>query len=773
MINKKELNKRLLSIISDVKNTKTIKAFPYLLETLKNTEFELENNEFKITIVGEFSSGKSTFLNAIIGKDILPHGVKETTAAVTYIHNVPQNDRRLNKAVIHFREETMNDITLDVGENRNALVDYVTTSDKKYRVVQDIVSVDIYVHFADIEDPIVLIDTPGMNGVAEGHKDITLHEIRHSHASICLFHLRGMGKSDLEFIKELMKYQETFFFVLNAIDDIKANEETYEGRMQAFVNDIVSYVYDGKKKPEYVFGVSALKALGARDHSITRVYDTDQTDLRESDRVRLLEESKMPILEKALFNYLRNSDKDKEFYKTICQRLLQTINTYKDAADTDKAIREAKKEDIPEKKRILELMDKAERTTKTFRNSIETNVKAMLEDLRVELYNIIRDDINKEYTGLITYIKGLSFDEALRAADTNVVGKKLGDFWNSHKVLLSEGISNGIYEIQQAIVADMQQAIPSISFKDKQIKIDVEAKFERFDNLPMISRLSKLKQEKEKIQRDINASKGGASSDTLNRQLSAIMNEMSQLERERSARLRNLGARPGVSYRTVSREVKKAPPATLVGVALRFIGKGIGLYKDTETITESVPDYSAQNRYDANRRDIEQQYANRIQTKQREKNAMEQKVDAARNNENLRQLWESKVRNIEAEIQREEKLLEEAKKNAYTSFLKKIQQDLQKQVDTYLTLPGGQMYADLVAGVRENLQSSINPILAVLYGIFDQKKKEYISNLQNMIARIEGSSDNVENSKTIQILSSDINVLNNCINIIKNISNGL
>lgn len=763
MINKKELNKRLLSIISDVKNTKTIKAFPYLLETLKNTEFELENNEFKITIVGEFSSGKSTFLNAIIGKDILPHGVKETTAAVTYIHNVPQNDSRLNKAVIHFREETMKDITLDVGENRNALVDYVTTSVKKYHVVQDIVSVDIYVHFADIEDPIVLIDTPGMNGVAEGHKDITLHEIRHSHASICLFHLRGMGKSDLEFIKELMKYQETFFFVLNAIDDIKANEETYEGRMQAFVNDIVSYVYDGKKKPEYVFGVSALKALGARDHSITRVYDTDQTDLRESDRVRLLEESKMPILEKALFNYLRNSDKDKEFYKTICQRLLQTINTYKDAADTDKAIREAKKEDIPEKKRILELMDKAERTTKTFRDSIETNVKAMLEDLRVELYNIIRDDINKEYTGLITYIKGLSFDEALRAADTNVVGKKLGDFWNSHKVLLSEGISNGIYEIQQAIVADMQQAIPSISFKDKQIKIDVEAKFEGFDNLPMISRLSRLKQEKEKIQRDISASKGGASSDDLNSQLSAIMNEMSQLERERSAKLRNLGARPGVGHRIEQHEEKYKG----------LWGKIVGFFGVYKTVYEEVPDYSAQNRYDANRRDIEQQYDSKIQTKKREKNAMEQRVDAARNNENLRQLWESKVRNIEAEIQREEKLLEEAKKNAYTSFLKKIQQDLQKQVDTYLALPGGQMYADLVAGVRENLQSSINPILAALYGIFDQKKKEYISNLQNMIARIEGSSDNVENSKTIQILSSDINVLNNCINIIKNISNGL
>ena len=763
MINKKEINEHLLSIISDVKNTITIKEFPYLLEALKSTEIDLENNEFKITVVGEFSSGKSTFLNAIIGKDILPHGVKETTAAVTYIHNVPQNDRRLNKTVIHFREEAMKDITLDVGENRNALVDYVTTSNKKYCVVQDIVSVDIYVHFADIEDPIVLIDTPGMNGVAEGHKDITLHEIRHSHASICLFHLRGMGKSDLEFIKELMKYQETFFFVLNAIDDIKSNEETYEGRMQAFVNDIVNYVYDGKKKPEYVFGVSALKALGARDRSITRVYDTDQKDLQENDRVRLLEESKMPVLENALFKYLRNSDKDKEFYKTICQRLLQTINIYKAAADTDKAIREAKKEDIPEKKRILELMDKAERTTKTFRDSINISVKAMLEDLRVELYNIIRDDINQEYTGQITYIKGLSFDEALRAADTNVVGKRLGDFWNSHKVLLSEGISNGIYEIQQAIVADMQQVIPSISFKDKKITIDAQAKFEGFDNLPMVSRLSRLKQEKEKIQQDINTSKGGVSSDILNRQLSAIMNEMSQLEREKSAKLRSLGARPGKGRRTEYYKVKDNGLTNLWG-----------LFGDRyKTDSREVDDYSAQNRYDANKRQIEQQYTSKIQMKQREKNAMEQKVDAARNNENLRQLWESKVRNIEAEIQREEKLLEEAKKNAYTSFLKKIQQDLQKQVDRYLALPGGQMYADLTAGVRENLQESTDPILNALYGIFDQKKKEYISNLQNMITRIEGSSDNVENSKKIQILSSDINILNNCINIIKNISNGL
>ena len=66
-------------------------------------------------------------------------------------------------------------------------------------------------------------------------------------------------------------------------------------------------------------------------------------------------------------------------------------------------------------------------------------------------------------------------------------------------------------------------------------------------------------------------------------------------------------------------------------------GKDPGKVVD-KTIYEEVPDYSAQNRYDANRRDIEQQYDSKIQTKKREKNAMEQRVGEARHNENVRQL---------------------------------------------------------------------------------------------------------------------------------------
>lgn len=64
----------------------------------------IQNNEFRITIVGEFSSGKSTLIDALIGKDILPHSTSETTATLTYIHSVEHGHEKENKAEIFFSD---------------------------------------------------------------------------------------------------------------------------------------------------------------------------------------------------------------------------------------------------------------------------------------------------------------------------------------------------------------------------------------------------------------------------------------------------------------------------------------------------------------------------------------------------------------------------------------------------------------------------------------------------------------------------------------------
>ena len=762
-MNVHEINKKLKALIEETGNLHYMKKYPSLAEELQAMKEELDSQEFRITVVGEFSSGKSTFLNAMIGKDILPHGVKETTATVTYIHNVAVSDPRIDTAVVHFTNANQKDATLNIGKDRNALVDYVTTSVNRYNVVKDILSVDIYVHFTGTDESIVLIDTPGMNGVAEGHREITLHEIRHSHASICLFHLRGIGKTDLEFIKELMKYQNTFFFVINAIDDINANEETYEERLAAFSDDIYHHVFSSQKRPERIFGVSALQALVSRDKEIPRLYQTDKTDLTDERRLQMFKESKMDVFESALFTFLNNSEKECIFYDSVCSRLLSILNSYRENTDRNKRIRETDISNIPEKKKIEELIRKADDSTQKFRGNIEAAVKARIEDLRSALYQIVREDIQKKDEELHEYIAHWDIDEAKKATDKNTVGKRLNDFWVEQTVTLSDKLVKGLNDVQVSIITDMQRAIPSISFKDKEIKIEVKDTFENSDNDLAITRLQKLRDKKRAAEEELSKINGNESSSSIEKKLAEIELEESRIRENYRKRLRNLGARPSLSFReTVSKEYKRR---TFLGIPIPFTGHWV-------QVKETIPDDSAQRLYDSRKQDIESRYHRSIEQKTREKRVLEQKLEDASQNESLRRILKGRVQQLEADIAEEQHTMEKMMKENRTAILKKIKADYISAVEQQLGV-NGQMYADLTSGIRDNLQESKTSMVRALYALFDEKKEQYINDLKLMIKKIEGSANVSENEEQIRVLSSDIKIIDNLINKLSVIKNGL
>ena len=50
----------------------------------RSIEF-LDNEKFELVVVGEFSRGKSTFINAMLGKKILPAKKRATTAIISKI----------------------------------------------------------------------------------------------------------------------------------------------------------------------------------------------------------------------------------------------------------------------------------------------------------------------------------------------------------------------------------------------------------------------------------------------------------------------------------------------------------------------------------------------------------------------------------------------------------------------------------------------------------------------------------------------------------------
>jgi len=59
-------------------------------ETLRRSLLEdrlprLEEERFNLVVLGEFNHGKTTFVNALLGKPVLPIGVTPTTAAIHHI----------------------------------------------------------------------------------------------------------------------------------------------------------------------------------------------------------------------------------------------------------------------------------------------------------------------------------------------------------------------------------------------------------------------------------------------------------------------------------------------------------------------------------------------------------------------------------------------------------------------------------------------------------------------------------------------------------------
>ena len=69
------------------------------------TEEELEKEKFKIAVFGNFSCGKSTFLNALMRIDKLPVKEERATAVFTVLRNAEEHGKQHGEAEIHFKDK--------------------------------------------------------------------------------------------------------------------------------------------------------------------------------------------------------------------------------------------------------------------------------------------------------------------------------------------------------------------------------------------------------------------------------------------------------------------------------------------------------------------------------------------------------------------------------------------------------------------------------------------------------------------------------------------
>lgn len=209
---------------------------------------DIDQDTYTFVVVGEFSSGKSSFLNALIEQEILPTGVTPTTATINIVKYGEQDRITINKL----------DGTQLLNTNAAVLKDFIAN---KIEQAEDIDTIEIERPIAFLKPKIVLVDTPGLNDVNALRSDITYQYIPRADVVFYLLDCRKpLRKTEYEFITETLLSQglNRIIFVANFADEVDENE------LNGIVAKIERQIMGGTSLTEVeVIPFSALEAIDA------------------------------------------------------------------------------------------------------------------------------------------------------------------------------------------------------------------------------------------------------------------------------------------------------------------------------------------------------------------------------------------------------------------------------------------------------------------------------------------------------------------------------
>ncbi len=224
-----------------------------------------KDSRFEINVIATMSSGKSTLINALLGKQLMPAANEATTATIVKIEDAEQDDF---SAIAYDKSgHVVKDIKVVTLEDMKKL-----NGDTK---VSTVVMKGKIPFVSSVGMKLVLVDTPGPNNSRDrSHQEMTYRMIADSDKSLVLYVMNGqqLGINDekefLDYICQKMQEggkqsRERFIFAVNKMDAFKPKDEGLDCIEKALSNVKRGLEDRGIKSPN-IFPVSACAALELR-----------------------------------------------------------------------------------------------------------------------------------------------------------------------------------------------------------------------------------------------------------------------------------------------------------------------------------------------------------------------------------------------------------------------------------------------------------------------------------------------------------------------------
>lgn len=268
----------------------------HLSKRILDTINSLRREQFEIIVVGEFSNGKSTFINALLQKNVLPSSQKPTTVVLNKIYY----DNK-EKYELHFRGDKLSPSFVDEATFKKIVApdeyDEGLSSINENKIVKSISHIEIGYPSPLLKNNIVIIDSPGTNDLDPARETITNHYIPKSDAAIMVLNATApLSQTDIELLlnRILAADIHKVFFIINFKDLIRTEKER---------DKIVEHIEAGLKKyiaDPKVFLVSARHALLQR-----QINNGEEVKISRRRPLLSMEETGFTQFEDKLLNFLQ------------------------------------------------------------------------------------------------------------------------------------------------------------------------------------------------------------------------------------------------------------------------------------------------------------------------------------------------------------------------------------------------------------------------------------------------------------------------------------
>lgn len=266
-------------------------------DALREILARLAEDRFNLVVVGQFKRGKSSLMNALIGRDLLPTGLLPLTSAITSLRYGSRERVYLQRTGWSTEQE------IPIRE----LADYVTEQGNPDNA-RGLIEARIELPARFLRRGLFFVDTPGVGSASERASATTHAFLPQADAIIFVTSVDApMSAVEMAFLEAIQAYTRTLFVVVNKMDMLDGESDDERERALSFIRDRARQALGGADATLYP--VSARQGLAAQ---------------RQQDAVAL-QRSGIPALERALVEYLTR-EQGRAFLLRVLDRLAGALD---------------------------------------------------------------------------------------------------------------------------------------------------------------------------------------------------------------------------------------------------------------------------------------------------------------------------------------------------------------------------------------------------------------------------------------------------------------